>query len=53
MYVKVFTMSFSIDEKLPVNYFKKVVEDKAEMLRIHVDELNNPLIFSPYCGYTW
>ena len=44
-------MSFSVDEKLPINYFKEVMEDKAERLRMYLDELNNPLIFSPYYGY--
>ena len=45
-------MSFSVDEKLPVNYFKEVMEDKAEMLRMYLDDLDNPLIFPPCCGYT-
>ena len=45
-------MSFSIDEKLPINYFKEVMEDKAEMLRMYLDKLNIPSIFLPYCGYT-
>ena len=45
-------MSFSVDKKLPINYFKEVMEDKAEMLRMYLDDLDNPLVFSPYCGYT-
>ena len=45
-------MSFSVDDKLPANYFKEVKEEKAEMIRMHLDDLGNPLIFSPYCGYT-
>ena len=45
-------MSYSVDDKLPENYFKEVMEEKAEMLRMYLDDLDNPLIFSPYCGYT-
>ena len=45
-------MSFSVDEKLPINYFKEVMDDKPEMLRMYLGDLNNPLIFLPYCGYT-
>ena len=45
-------MSYSVDNKLPENYFKEVMEENAEMLRMYLDDLGNPLIFSPYCGYT-
>ena len=45
-------MSFSVDSKLPENYFKKRNGGKAEMIRMHLDNLGNPLIFLPYCGYT-
>ena len=45
-------MSFSVDDKLPENYFKEVMEEKAEMTRMYLDDLGNPLIFLPYCGYT-
>ena len=45
-------MSYSVDDKLPENYFKEVMEKKAEMMRMYLDDLGNPLIFLPYCGYT-
>ena len=45
-------MSYSVDDKLPEDNFKEVMEEKAEMLRMYLDDLGNPLIFSPYCGYT-
>ena len=45
-------MSYSVDDKLPENYFKDVMEEKAEMMRMYLDDLGNPLIFSPYGGYT-
>ena len=45
-------MSYSADERLPEDYFKRVMEEKAEMLRKCLDELGNPLIFSSHCGYT-
>ena len=43
-------MSFSVGEKLPVHYFQEVMDAQAEMVRIYLDDLDNPLIFSPYCG---
>ena len=45
-------MSYSVDDKLPEDYFKEVMEEKAEMLRMYLDDLGNPLIFPPCCGYT-
>ena len=44
-------MSYSVDDKLPENYFKEVMEEKAEMLRMYLEDLGSPLIFLPYCGY--
>ena len=38
-------MSSSVDNKLPESYFKEVMEEKAEMIRMHLDDLGNPLIF--------
>ena len=45
-------MAYSVDDKLPENYFKEVMGKKAEMMRMYLDDLGNPLIFLPYCGYT-
>ena len=45
-------MSYSVDDKLPDIYFKEVMEEKAEMLRMYLEDLGSPLIFLPYCGYT-
>ena len=45
-------MSFSVDDKLPENYFKEVMEEKAEIMRMYLDDLGNLLIFSSYYGYT-
>ena len=45
-------MSYSVDDKLPEDYFKEEMEEKAEMLIMYLDDLGNPLIFSPYCGHT-
>ena len=45
-------MSYSVDNKLPEDYFKEVMEEKSEMLRMYLDDLGNPLIFILYCGYT-
>ena len=40
-------MSYSVDDKLPENYFKELMEGKAEMLRMYLEDLGSPLIFSP------
>ena len=45
-------MSYSVDDKLPEDYFKEVMEEKAEMLRMYLDDIGNPLIFLSYCGCT-
>ena len=45
-------MSFSIEEKLSGNYFQDVIDAQTEMVRIYLDDLDNPLIFSSYCGTT-
>ena len=45
-------MSYSADERLPEDYFKEVMEEKAEMLRRYLEDLGDPLIFSSHCGYT-
>ena len=45
-------MSFSVKEKLPGNYFQEVINAQTEMVMTYLDDLDNPLIFSPYCGTT-
>ena len=45
-------MSFSVDNKLPGNYFKEVMDAQVEMVRMYLDYLDCPLIFLPYCGST-
>ena len=43
-------MSFSVDDKLPGNYFKEVMDAQAEMVRMYLDDLDSLLIFSLHCG---
>ena len=45
-------MSYSADERMPEDYFKGVMEEKAEMLRKYLKDLGDPLILSSHCGYT-
>ena len=45
-------MSFSVEEILPGNYFQGVMDAQTEMVRMYIDDLENPLIFSHYCGNT-
>ena len=43
-------MSFSVNERLPGNYFKEVMDVQAERVRMYLDDLDIPIIFLPYCG---
>ena len=43
-------MSFSVEEKLPGNYFQEVMNAQTEMVRTNLEDLDNPLICSPNCG---
>ena len=43
-------MSFSVEKQLPGYYFQEVMDAQTEMVRTYLDDLDNPLIFSPYCG---
>ena len=45
-------MSYSADERLPEDYFKGVMEEKAEMLRKYLNDIGDPLIFSAHYGHT-
>ena len=45
-------MAYCADGRLPEDYFKGVIEEKAEMLRWYLMDLGDPLIFSAYCGHT-
>ena len=39
-------MSYFVDERLPKDYFKSVMEEKAEMLRKYLRNIGDPLVFS-------
>ena len=43
-------MSFSVEQKLPENYFQEVMDAQTEMVKMYLDDLENPLVFSHYCG---
>ena len=43
-------MSFPVDEKLPRTYFLDIMNAQIMMVKTYLDDLNNPLIFSHYCG---
>ena len=45
-------MSYSADERLPEDYFKGVMEEKAEMLRRYLKDIGDPLKFSAHYGDT-
>ena len=50
MYVQRFNMSFLVDEKLPGTYFLDIMNPQVMIVKAYLDDLDNPLIFSPYCG---
>ena len=43
-------MSFPVDEKLPRTYFLDIINAQIMMVKTYLDDLNNPLIFTHYCG---
>ena len=43
-------MSYSTDEKLPVDFFQHIMDEKAEMIRKYLNDTGNPLIFTTYIG---
>ena len=43
-------MSFPVDEKLPRTCFLDIMNAQVMMVKTYLDDLDNPLIFSPYCG---
>ena len=45
-------MSYSANERLPENYFKGVMEEKAEILRKYLNANGNPLVFPSHSGHT-
>ena len=43
-------MSYSVDDKLPVKFFKETMTKKAEMIRKYLEEADSTLIFTSYIG---
>ena len=48
--IRILIMSYSADERLLEDYFKDVMEEKAEMVRKYLKDIGYPLVFSAYCG---
>ena len=46
-------MSFSIEEKLPGNYFQEVIDAQTEMVRIYLDDLDNLCYFHHTVELPW
>ena len=44
-------MSYSMDERLPEDYFKSILEEKVEMLRKYLRDIGKPLVFSTHIGH--
>ena len=43
-------MSYSTNEKLPVKFFQETMEEKAEMIREYLREVNSTLVFTTHIG---
>ena len=46
-------MSYSLDELLPKDYFKSMMEEKAEMLRKYLRDIGDPLGFQLILDIVW
>ena len=45
-------MSYSMDKRLPEDYFKSVMEEKVEMLRKYLRDIGDPLVFSTHIRHS-
>ena len=43
-------MSYEVDDKLPVKFFKETMMEKAEMIEKYLKEAGSTLIFTRYIG---
>ena len=43
-------MSFSVEQQLPGNYFQEVMDAQTEMVKMYLDDVENPSVFPHYCG---
>ena len=43
-------MAFQVDEKLPGTYFPDIINSHIMLAKAHLDALDTPIVFSPYCG---
>ena len=43
-------MSYTVEDKLPEDFFQSVIEEKAEMIRKYLKDMGNPLVFSTHIG---
>ena len=45
-------MSYSMNERLPEDYFQSVMDEKAEMLRKYLRDIGDPLVFSTHIRHS-
>ena len=45
-------MAFSVEQKLPEKYFQEVMNAQTKMVKVYLDDMENPLVFSHYSGNT-
>ena len=43
-------MEFPVDEKLTGTYFPDIINAQIMMVITYLDDLDTPIVFSPYCG---
>ena len=43
-------MSYTVEDKLPKDFFQETIEEKAEMIRKYLKGTGNPLVFTTHIG---
>ena len=43
-------MSYTMEDKLPEDYFQSVIKEKAEMIRKYLRDMGDPLVFLTHIG---
>ena len=44
-------MSYSVDDRLPEDYFQSVIEEKVEIITKYLRNIGDPLVFSTHIGH--
>ena len=45
-------MSYSMDDRLPEDYFQSIIEEKVKIIRKYLRDMGDPLVFSTHIGHS-